>query len=220
MRNLIKALEETGEWEDIGDFLLYGNPGNPKLVAIFEKAWVFEAAIEAFRSQITSPLPTSKLMDNLFICTRGIPSSACLKFIKTIKPKKLIYFGDLDPTSFFTFLALSHAKRNPKPKDKPKLKIKYVGVTLKDFQKYLSADEEYLIKIPEYEKVILNFVEKFKLPELKREIEFLKKKEKKVEIEGICRCFKIVRSRGNIYFKVQNRKMKNFENYLKAKLKI
>jgi len=38
MRNLIKALEETGEWEDIGDSLLYGNPGNPKLVVIFEKA--------------------------------------------------------------------------------------------------------------------------------------------------------------------------------------
>ena len=150
----------------------------------------------------------------------GIPSSACLKFIKTIKAKKLIYLGDLDPTSFYTFLAISHAKRNPKPKDKPKLKIEYAGVTLKDFQKYLSADEEYLIKIPEYEKVILNFVEKFKLSELKREIKFLKKKEKKIEIERICRCFKIVRSRGNIYFRVQKRKMKDFENYLKAKLKI
>ena len=210
MRNLIKALEETGEWEDIGDFLLCGNSGNPKLVAIFEKAWVFEAAIKAVGSS----------HENLFICTRGIPSSACLKFLKTLKAKKRIYLGDLDPASFFTFLALSYAKRNPKPKDKPKLKIEYAGVTLKDFQKYLSADEEYLIKILEYEKVILNFVEKFKLPELKREIEFLKKREKKIEIEGICRCFKIVRSRDKIYFKVQRRKMKDFENYLKAKLKI
>ena len=205
MDKLIKALKETGEYEDTSYCLLYGNPITPSSVVIFEKAWVFEIAVNAFKNQ----------MKNLFICMIGIPCPKCINFIKTIKTKKLIYLGDLDPTSFFTFLTLSYAKRKPNPKDKPKLKINYAGVTLKDYQKYLSAKEESLIKLPEYEKVILNFVEKFKLQNLRQEIEFLKRTGRKVEIEGICRCFKIVQSK-----KIQKEKIKEFENYLKVKLKI
>jgi len=216
MSKLTEALAETGEWEKGEDFLLCGNSGNPKLVAIFEKTWVFEAAIEALKTQIPSLLPVWKLTENLFVCTRGIPSSACLKFLKTLKAKRLIYFGDLDPTSFYTFLVLSYAKRIPKPKDKPKLEVKYGGITLRDCQKYLSS----WIKIPDYEWVILSWVERFKIPELRKEIEFLKKNGRKIEMEGICRCFKMVRDKEGIYFKVSRSKMREFESYLKSKLKM
>ena len=202
MDRLAKAFAETGEWEKGEDFLLCGNSGNPKLVIIFEKTWVFEAAIEAFKTQIP--------------CTKGIPSSTCLKFLKTLKAKRLIYFGDLDPISFYTFLAISYAKRLPKPKDKLKLRVKYGGITLRDCKKYLSS----WIKIPDYEKVILGWVERFKIPELRKEIGFLKKSGRKIEMEGICRCFKMVRDKEGIYFKVSRSKMREFEGYLKSKLKM
>jgi len=216
MDRLAKAFAETGEWEKGEDFLLCGNSGNPKLVIIFEKTWVFEAAIEAFKTQIPSLFPKSKLVENLFVCTKGIPSSTCLKFLKTLKAKRLIYFGDLDPISFYTFLAISYAKRLPKPKDKPKLRVKYGGITLRDCKKYLSS----WIKIPDYEKVILSWIERFKIPELRKEIGFLKKSGRKMEMEGICRCFKMVRDKRGIYFKVSRSKMREFEGYLKSKLKM
>ena len=164
MDRLAKAFAETGEWEKGEDFLLCGNSGNPKLVIIFEKTWVFEAAIEAFKTQIP--------------CTKGIPSSTCLKFLKTLKAKRLIYFGDLDPISFYTFLAISYAKRLPKPKDKPKLRVKYGGITLRDCKKYFSS----WIKIPDYEKVILSWVERFRIPELRKEIGFLKKSGRNMQV--------------------------------------
>jgi len=78
MDKLTKALKETGEYEDIGYCLLYGNPITPGSVVIFEKAWVFEIAVNAFKNQ----------MKNLFICMIGIPCPKCINFIKTIKTKK------------------------------------------------------------------------------------------------------------------------------------
>ena len=77
-----------------------------------------------------------------------------------------------------------------------------------------------LDKIPDYEKVILSWVERFKIPELRKEIGFLKKNGRKIEIEGMCRCFKMVRDKKGIYFKVSKSKMREFEGYLKSKLKM
>lgn len=195
------------------DFLLCGNPANHNLAIIFEKTWVFKVAVGIFNRAI-SLFPTGELAENLLICTKGIPSSSCLKFLKNLKAKKIVYLGDLDPTSFFTFLTLSYAKRKPNPKDKPKVKIKYTGITLMDYK------EDYLIKIPEHEKVILSWVERFRIPELRKEIEFLKRNGRKIEMEGICQCWKIVRGKDNIHFKLSKAKLKKFEEYLRVKLEI
>jgi len=208
MGKLSKVLKELDEWKEEEHYFLYGNPINPNLAVIFEKAWVFQIAVKAFGDP----------HKHLFVCTVGIPSLTCLKFIKTIKAKRLIYLGDLDPTSLYIFLTLSHAKRIPKPKDKPKLKIEYGGVTFEDQKHFYTGSP--LIKMDNAEKAVLDWIEKFRLPKLKQETEFLKRTGMKAEIEGICQCWKIVQGDGYIYCKFQREKVKDFENYLKSKFSL
>ncbi len=173
MEDIIKILKEGGEFNDDEDYLVYGNPVKPDLIILFEKRCVFEKAIDIFKD------PTK-----LFVCSLGIPSTKCLKHIRTLRAKKILYFGDLDPISFFTFLTFLYAKRIPTPRDERRLNIKYTGVSLMDYNKYL-FNKNVLIKMSETEKLVLDFIKKFKIPQLKSEIEFLEKTGKKIEIEAI-----------------------------------
>ena len=173
MEQVIKILKESGEFDDYEDYLIYGNPANPVSIMLFEKRLLFEKVVGTFKD------PT-----RLFICSLGIPSTKCLNYIRTLRTKKILYFGDLDPVSFFTFLTFLYAKRKPAPKGKQEINIKYAGVSLMDYKKYLS-DKNVLIKISDLEKIVLNFIEKFKIPQLRHEIEFLKKTGKKIEIEAL-----------------------------------
>jgi len=186
MKQAIKILKESGEFDDYEDYLIYGNPANPVSIILFEKRLPFEKAVDAFKD------PT-----RLFICSLGVPSIKCLNYVRTLRNKKILYFGDLDPISFFTFLTFSYAKRKPAPKDKQKFNIKYAGVSLIDYKKYLS-NKNVLINISNSEKIVLSFIEKFKIPQLKHEIKFLKKTGKKIEIEAL--------------------NLLNFEMYLKDKI--
>ncbi len=172
MENVIEILKESGEFNDYGDYLIYGNPANPVSIILFEKRLSFEKAVDTFKD------PT-----RLFICSLGSPSTKCLNYLKSLQTKKILYFGDLDPTSFFTFLTFLYGKRKLTLKDKQKFNIKYAGVSLADYKKYLSG-KNVLIKISDSEKKVLNFIEKFKTPQLKQELKFLKETGNKVEIEA------------------------------------
>lgn len=108
----------------------------------------------------------------------------CLYFIKTLHSKNILYFGDLDATSIFTYLTFKYLKREPKNTDKPKLHVKFAGISMEDYNKYLH-DKNCLIKISNQEQDVLGFIEDFKLLELKKELKFIKEKNAKVELEAM-----------------------------------
>jgi hypothetical protein len=171
MKDVINILRKNGKFNNLEDYLIYGNPTTPNLVVLFEKRWVFEKAVDLFRN-------TKKL----FICSLGIPSNKCLNSIKKIKTKKVIYLGDLDPISFLTYLTFLHLKRKPTPKDKIKIRINFAGITLPDYKRYLS-NKDVLIKLPETEKIILDFVMKFKFNQLKQELKFIIERSLKLSLK-------------------------------------
>ena len=130
MNAVIKALEEeNGGFRKESEFLIYGNPVNPKIVVLFEKQAIFEKAIESVE-YITK-------RNSLFICGYGIPSESCIKYVGSLKFKKILYFGDLDAASFYIYLVFKYCKQMPTQKDKIKLSVRYAGVTVDDYNKYL-----------------------------------------------------------------------------------
>ena len=165
-------MKKTKE-NEIEDCLVYGNVVNPKNVFLFEKPRVFEKAVDILRNKVKV----------LLICSVGMPSSNCLKFIEKIKAKKISYIGDLDPTSLLIYLTILYGKINFTSKSKIKKQVKFTGVTYKDYKDYLS--EKVLIKLTEDEKQKLNKLLKFNVPQIKKEAKFLSEKGYKVEIEAV-----------------------------------
>ncbi len=170
----VKIMRKGGEFHDYEDYLVYGNPVNPKAVIFFEKGVALEKAIMTVKNS----------SDFLFISGLGVPSEKCLNFIKKLKPKKFVYFGDMDSVSFFTYMAFLYCRREPTPNNKTKLRIEYGGITLYDYGKYL-AGKNAEIKISSEELAVLDFVKKFKFPQLEKELKFIEKKSVKVEMEAI-----------------------------------
>lgn len=174
MKNIIKILEKSGDSSPHSEYLVYGNPAKPKFVILFEKGVVFEKAVRII----------GKPSDFLLMSTLGVPSEKCLRFIESVKSKNIFYFGDMDPISFFTYLTVIYGNRNPSPKDKKKSNVRFCGITLQDCKKYLS-DRDTSIKLPDSELRILDFLKDFNIPELKGELEFLKEKKRKIEIDSL-----------------------------------
>ncbi len=170
------------------DFLICGNPVNPKRIILFEKKWCFEKAVRCLNN----------FHQNLLVCSLGVPSNKCLNFIRKFEKKKAFYFGDMDPESIYTFLTFLFLKRRPSPKNKVKWTVKFGGLTLSDYKKYLKSKDNILIKLSNSEKDILEYIKDFKLQNLKRELQFLIRNNVKIEIEAI-----------NSY---------GFDNYLKDKV--
>ncbi len=174
MKNIVKMLEKSGESLPHSEYLVYGNPATPKYVILFEKEVVFEEALR------TVGVPS----DFILISSLGVPSEKCLRFIENMESKNIFYFGDMDTISFFIYLTLIYNNRSPSPKDKKKTNVKFCGITLHDCKKYLS-NKNVSIKLPDSELHILDFIKDFNIPELKNELEFLKEKDRKIEIDSL-----------------------------------
>jgi len=187
INNILKDIEEFHEFEH---FLVCGNITNPRKVILFEKFWYFGKVVASL----------GNFHQNLFICSLGMPSNKCLNFIKNFANKKIIYFGDLDPVSLYTYLMFLFLKRNPTPKNKIKLSVEFGGITISDYKKYLKNRKTILIKLSNSERILLEYIKRFKIRELEKELKFLEENNVKIEIEAI-----------NTY---------GFESYFKDKLEI
>jgi len=113
----------------------------------------------------------------------GVPSVQCLSFVRKLQ-QKTHYIGDIDPIGIYVYLAFKHLKRRPKPTDKPKLNVSWLGLTAKDYKKYVEPKDATL-KLSNEEVIVSNYIKQFKLSELKDELKFLKTRKKKVEIESL-----------------------------------
>lgn len=180
VNEVVSILKEEGEYHEEDTYLAYGNVVNPKHILVFESLFFFQAIVGDIRK-----LEYSHHRDLLFICSYGIPSQSLLDQLKKLMPSRVSYFGDMDPTSFFAYITLVYLSRTPNPKDKKKLLVNYGGLRTDDYAKFLGK-KEVLIKMKEDEKKVLSFVEQFGLQdEIGKEIDFIKKKNAKVETPAL-----------------------------------
>ncbi|MGC9310460.1 MAG: hypothetical protein ACP5E4_01915 [Candidatus Aenigmatarchaeota archaeon] len=178
-RKAIMQLEESGDLDPLMEkYLIYGNPVNPRYVLVFEKESIFRLAVKEIDLN-----PEIALM----LCSKGIPSERFLRDLKRLENKKIFYFGDLDPHSLYAYLALKYLRLKPDPRNVPKAHAKFCGITSCDHEKY--GLSEVAILLSSGEKDILEFVEVFEAPELKKEINLLRAGYK-FEIEGLSHQFK------------------------------
>ncbi|MBI4176020.1 MAG: hypothetical protein HY518_02365 [Candidatus Aenigmarchaeota archaeon] len=175
MEDAVRTLRKMGEFHMRDGFLVYGNPENPRHVVLFEKPHVFQKAVAVFANR-------TALRDNyLFMCGRGVPSGKCLDFLKRLEPVKVAYFGDMDPVSFYTYLAYAQLSRNPSPKGRPAMKVRLGGITAADYAHMRGKT----IKMSHDELAVLDFVERFRPPQLRKEIGLLRETGWKVEMEAL-----------------------------------
>jgi len=184
--NVTDALDEEGE---IGKYayILHGNPVNSSTVVICEKFAILHKAAASFGFDEST----------LFMFVPGIPSAACLAQLKKLKAKRFIYFGDMDPISFYKFFALRQLTRKPQPDGKTKLHVEYGGITLADYDYYMPPNAQ--MRLNDREKTVLEFVSHFRMPDVKAELAFIRDSSLKLEIDAFSRY--------------------GFDNYLKDKLK-
>jgi hypothetical protein len=195
------ALRSEGGYWDYDDpdfrgfvkgYTIYGNPRTAKMAFIFEK----DSSMALFRELWNWPINPRQA---LTIISSFNPSKELLEDLPKMKLRKIFYIGDLDPVSIYTYLSLKHLNINPMPSDKPKLKLEGFRLSVKDCQKNIQM-KRACIKLSDEEKIILDFVSKFNTPEIKSEIEFLKKGIK-FEIEGFINCNKHGREGFSKYIK-------------------
>lgn len=152
-------------------FYVFGNPISTKIF-LFEKFYIF------YKFTIKQLLQPIKFYS---ICSVGFPSKSCLEYLRSFKNKQIFYFGDLDPESLYCYLTFVFGNRNF-TKSRRKFNIKFAGLTVEDYKKFLIR-ENVLIKINPTEKRVLKLINKIKLKEIAEEIQFLNKGYK-VEIEA------------------------------------
>lgn len=154
-------------------FYVFGNPKSNKIF-LFEKPHIFYKFIN--KQFIES-------MKFYSICSIGLPSKSCLEHLKRFRNKQIFYFGDLDSESLWCYLTFVFGNRNLEKKSKIKFNIKFAGLTVKDYKKFISK-ENVLIKMKPIEKRILKSINEINPKELIEEIKFLNKGYK-VEMEAI-----------------------------------
>ncbi len=187
MEKIKKFVKELPELR-AQDYLVFGRMPKPKKIIVFEKYWAFERAIKILKN-----------LQDLFVCTLGIPSQSCINFFKKFnKDTKILYFGDLDPISIYSYLTLLYLKHFPAPKDKMKLSVKYAGIKLYDYKNFLK-NKNAEINLCKTEERLLEYIKSFNPSSLQREILFLSKNKVKIEMESL--------------------NLIDFESYFKSKIK-
>jgi DNA topoisomerase VI subunit A len=173
-KNVIKMMEDEGLLHSGQSFFVFGNAVDPKATLIFEKTNSFKNAVEHF----------DNIEEYLFICSAGIPSDACLEMVRKLNCPRIIYFGDLDPISILNCITFVYLRRAPSHSDRPKKSIIFGGLTFTDYKKYLGKTSD-AIKMNNTEKAVLKQLERFNLPYLKEELEFLAMSGRKVEMDAL-----------------------------------
>ena len=140
-------------------------------VLLFEKFWAFQSFVRGFKNA-----------HNFYVmCSCGVPSRQCLNHLRKLKGKKILYFGDLDPTSIYTYLSFVFCKRRFKAGDRKLFDVKFAGLTFEDCKRFLSL--RCRIKLNNKEEIVLSFVKGIGRG-LKKELSFLEKGYK-VEMEAL-----------------------------------
>jgi len=146
-------------------YFVCGNPKRCKSILIFEKGVMIETFNQKFPSH------------NFYLVSGlGSPSKELLKHLYQYKKKRMFYFGDFDPTSFWIYFEYKYGKNFYNKR----LNVSYAGVTLEDTKKI----EKYSIKLTDYENQILSFLRNLKHKDLKKEINELLISQRKFEIDA------------------------------------
>ena len=171
-KQLIKLLEDDGEYES-KNYLFYtyrGNNYDPKILLVIEKMSAYQ--------KIINELKNDKIA---LICTKGFPNQSIIEGIKQAIKKgiKTYYIGDLDPVSLSIYYTIRHNDLEFK-NSKEKNNITYLGIKTSDLT---NVPDNYKIKMTDEQRILDYLTNNNLLPELKKEIEFLKKGYK-IELEG------------------------------------
>jgi len=175
---LVEGLQEDGEFygKDNSDKPFFGKNFAPAVILIVEKNISFERIKEEL---------IGKNIKNVFLLSiTGFPHSSTTKKISELKAPstKVYYFGDMDPVSFLAYYSLKKGDNSFK-KSTDKLQLKFLGINSDDLKRY-EIPQRYRIKLRNEEHVMLNYIiENNLLPELGKEINFIKKSGYKAESE-------------------------------------